>query len=216
MCCSQLGQSYLSKHFSDSLTKVLLVPVVGERKAVIVAAIVFFTASLLTSYVILALAMQRTYSIPSNEVNSNSSTRGGEYFESGVPSFVFFGPRIGATNVSLDTLIYVYQTRDADVDLQMSPQVSWYKIENVDDPPASRNTIFYPAELLQPNTTYNVSGSITSYSVWWTFTTASSVIPQTEYEYIPSPHVWWIAIIAASIFTSIFVKIIWRPKHKKN
>lgn len=206
-----------------ALNNALLVPVVGERKVAILAVCIFFIASLLTSYVILALTTQRTYSIPSNKANYSSSTMGGEALvgiendESPMPGVpVFLGPRPGATNVSLDTVVYVYQPRPVRVDLHLDPETTFSRIKNEDDPPFSRNTIFYPAELLQPNTTYNVSGSISGYSAWWTFTTASSVIPQTEYEYISSPHAWWIAIIAASIATLIFVTIIWRINLKTN
>lgn len=91
--------------------------------------------------------------------------------------------------------------RPVSVDLQVSPKVSWIiKEEHVGI--ASRITTFFPAELLQPETTYNVSGTLGGLSAWWTFTTASSVIPQTEYEYILSPYTWWVAIIAAGIATS--------------
>ena len=138
---------------------------------------VVFISVLVISYLFINILTQRAYSFPSSKTNSNSSTRGGEYFEGDFPPIADFGPRIGATNVSIDTVIYVYQTRATTVDLQISPKVSWYKIENIKDPPASQNTIFYPAELLQPNTTYNVSGSIMGYSAWWTFITASSIIP---------------------------------------
>jgi hypothetical protein len=69
---------------------------------------------------------------------------------------------------------------------------------------------FYPFELLQPETNYNVSGSTYASSIWWTFTTASSVIPQSECEHISSPHTWWVAIIIAFIATTIFNKKMWR------
>ena len=75
---------------------------------------------------------------------------------------------------------------------------------------ASGSITYYPAELLQPETTYNMSGSFGSLSAWWTFTTASSVIPQSEYEFVSSPYALWIAIIIASITTLIFAKTNWK------
>ena len=196
------------------------------KKKVTVAfvVIVFFIISFLFAYFILTLlplsyTKQRAYSTPSNEGKVTSSTMGGGEALVGIdddeslipPVPVFLGPRPGATDISLDTVIYVYQTRPVSVELQLDPETEIARIENKNDPPASLNTIFYPAQPLQPNTTYNVSGSIMGYSAWWTFTTTSA-ISQPEYELL-SPYALWIAIIAASIATSVFAKIIWRPKN---
>ena len=191
-----------------------------KNKPIILAVIIFFLASLITSYIIIALTTQKTYSKPSNEANHNPSTIGGEaigdteYF---VNVGVLIGPAAGATDVSLDTIIYVIETRPVAVDLQLNPKTA-VQVEKVIFGHPGRVTILYPDEHLQPNTTYNVSGSIMGLSAWWTFTTANSLIPQTEYEIFLSPYAWWIAIIAASIATAIFAKIIWKtPKaNKKN
>ena len=154
----------------------------------------------------------RAYSDPSNEGNINSSTMGGEALlgiegdDSPIPPVpVFLGPRPGATNVSLNTVIYVYQTRPVDNEVELDPKTTFAKIENIHDPPASRNTIYYPAELLEPNTTYNVSGSIMGYSAWWTFTTAST-FSQPEYEYNLTLYAWPIALTISIIATIIFIK----------
>lgn len=187
-----------------------------ERKTAILIVIVFFLASLYSAYIVLTLTTQRVYSSPSYyTANINNSTRGGDYFEyfHGHSGPVFLGPDIGATNVSLDTYIYVFQTRRVDVDLQVNPKIPMYKTK--EEVSGFYGSItYYPAELLQPNTIYNVSGSIMKKSAWWTFKTASSVTPQQGYEYILSPYTWWIAITAASIATIIFAKIIWRPKSR--
>jgi uncharacterized integral membrane protein len=179
----------------------------------ILTILIFFVTSLLISYTLITLTTQRIYSIPSNEANYNSSTQGGDAFgDAGVG--VFVGPRPGATNVSLDTVIYVDQLRPVNVDLNVNPEISIWQIKEKYYPVASRVTLICPAELLQPNTTYNVSGSIMGLSAWWTFTTATSVIPQPKYETVLSPYTWYAAIIAALIATSIFALVAQRLQHK--
>ena len=129
------------------------------------------------------------------------------------PVPVFLGPRPGATNISLDTVIYVYQTRPVSNNIELDPKTSFFKIENKHDF-ASRNTIYYPAKLLEPNTIYNVSGSIMGYSAWWTFTTGSSVIPQSEYEYLLPTDVWGIPILVSSVSSLVIIMIILIKKPK--
>lgn len=185
-----------------------------NKTPLILVIIIFFMTSLLTAYIAIILLPysyypERVYSTPTNEGNYNNSTQGGEASYSSFPLMSFIGPRPGATNVSLDTVIYVYQTRPVKVEIQLDPETTFAKIEDKEDPPASRNTIFYPAQLLQPSTTYNVSGSIMNLPAWWTFTTTSES-SQVEYDSMLSPYAWWIAVLAAFITTTIFTVIIWK------
>jgi hypothetical protein len=196
----------------------------------ILATIVFFVTSLLTSYIILTLTIQRTYSIPKYEGNYNPSTQGGDALGDSPEAWgfgnvgVFVGPRPGATNVSLDTVIYAYQSRTVSVILHFSPAIPIQRIKEEYEPLASRNTIFCPAELLQPDTTYNVSGFIMGESAWWTFTTGPSVTPQSDHDFLfYSYELGGFSILYASIATSIFVGIIrcshWKqavPKEEMN
>ena len=198
----------------------------GERRAVIIVVIIFFITSLFTAYLVITILPhsyyeKRVYSIPSNKANYTSSTIGGEALvgieddESPVPPVpVFLGPRAGASNVSLNTEIYVFQTRPVNVDLQVHPSVNFSNVEEEYSGVASRKTTYYPAELLEPNTTYNVSGSIMGYSAWWTFTTESS-FSQAEYELLLTPYAWLIAFVASSLATIIFAKIMWRKNRIK-
>jgi hypothetical protein len=190
----------------------------------VIAVLIFFITSLITSYIILTLTIQRTYSIPSYEGNYNPLTQGGDALGDSPEAWgfgnvgVFVGPDPGATNVSLDTVIYAYQSRTVSVDLHFSPDIPIQRIREEYEPLASRNTIFCPAELLQPDTSYNVSGFIMGESAWWTFTTGSSVIPELDHDFLFFPYeLWGFAIIAASIATSIFVVIIRSSRiQKKN
>ena len=81
---------------------------------------------------------------------------------------------------------------------------------------ASRITTYYPDELLKPNTTYNVSGTIMNLSAWWTFSTGSSVTPQQDYEILLTPYAGWIALIASIIATIIFIFIVRHSQMKIN
>ena len=94
--------------------------------------------------------------------------------------------------------------RPVDNQVELDPKTTFAKIENIYDF-NSRNTLYYPAELLEPNTTYNISGSIMGYSAWWTFTTAST-FDQPEYEYNLTPYAWPIALTISIIATIIFIK----------
>ena len=187
----------------------------------------FFVVCLFISYFLITVlpisySKQRVYSIPSNEANYTSSTRGGEALigiegdDSPIPPVpVFLGPRPGATNVSLNTIIDVYQTRPVDVNsVKLDPEIAFARIENKYEGIASRDTIFYPAELLQPDTTYNVSCSIMGYSAWWTFTTASS-FSQPEYENILTPYALLIAFAVSITATIIFTKRIRKSNNIK-
>ena len=197
-----------------------------ENRKTVLFPLIFFVACLFISYFLITVlpisyTKQRIYSSPSNEANHNSFTIGGEALigiegdDSPIPPVpVFLGPRPGATNVSLNTVINVYQPRPVSVEIQVDPEITFAKIENKHDPPASLDTIFYPAELLQPNTTYNVSGSIMGYSAWWTFTTASS-FSQPEYENILTPYAWLIAIAVSITATIIFTKRIRKSNNIK-
>ena len=100
------------------------------------------------------------------------------------------------------------------VDLHLIPKISMYDIKEEDGGLGAGSTTYYPAQLLQPETTYNVSGSIAGLSVWWTFTTGSSVTYQSKYDFIFSPHTWWIAIIIASVSTLIYATTIWKSNFR--
>ena len=76
----------------------------------ILVIILFFITSILISYTVVTAATQRTNSIPNYEANPNNSTQGGQALGD-ENSFIYVGvfvePKPGATNVSLDTSIYV-------------------------------------------------------------------------------------------------------------
>ena len=114
-----------------------------ENRKTVLFPLIFFVACLFISYFLITVlpisyTKQRIYSSPSNEANYTSSTRGGEALigiegdDSPIPPGpVFLGPRPGATNVSLNTIIDVYQTRPVDVNsVKLDPEIAFARIEN--------------------------------------------------------------------------------------
>ena len=161
---------------------------------------------------------QRTYSIPDYQQTANNSTQGGEGLTGEFTVHIGLRPNPGAVNISLDTVIYLHEMRPVPKDLKVDPEIQFLDIKVEYVAVASRNTIYYPNELLQPNTVYNISGTISNKPVWWIFTTGSAVTPQTYYEIYISPYTLNGSLIVSVIATTIFTKIIWKaPKtDKKN
>ena len=180
--------------------------------------VIFFVASIFISYAFVALTLQKTYSIPENEANFSNATAGGEAIgdeEDFMNVGVLIGPRPGATNVSLDTVIYLIETRPVSNNLTISPNVKIIDVKQKYTGVASRVTTYYPDELLRPNTTYNVSGTIMDLSAWWTFTTGSSIFPKEDYEMYLTPYAWLIALIASIIATIVFAVVVKRFQLRK-
>ena len=185
------------------------------------AVIAVFVASLLVAYWVMTLLPmayyeQRVYSTPSSTFPPwNSSVAGGEALAPEVlPADVSIGPEAGSTNVSRDTLIYMHPTRPAHMEFNFTPEIEIARIA-VEPDFTTEITIFYPAGLLQPATTYNVSGSFRGASLWWTFTTGLEP-SQLPMERILSPNIWWIAVAAATIAASIFTVTLWRRCRAKH
>jgi len=186
------------------------------KKNLFAITVIFFVASIFISYAFVALTLQRTYSIPDNEANYSNSTRGGEALTGEHPIPVMLNPHSGTTNVSLDTLIYLYETRPVSNNLTISPDVEIIEVTQEHVGQYSRITTYYPSENLRPHTTYNVSGTIMNLSAWWTFTTGSSVTPQQDYEILLSPYAGWIALLVSIVATAIFIFIIKHSQLKNN
>ena len=194
-------------------------PLKKAHITLIIAATLIFTASLFTTYYALALTSyvyytERVYTTPSLAYGpeSNNSTVGGEAFVGESAVDVFIGPEPGATAVPRDAVIYVFQARPVTIDLHLSPATSIARTTEEEEG-FSQTTTLYPAELLQPATTYNVSGTISGLSAWWTFTTGlETAQPRTER--ILLPHVWWIAIAVATVVSAVFT-VVWQIRRSR-
>lgn len=84
----------------------------------------------------------------------------------------------GARNVPRDTSIVIVAPRPVRVfNISFSPSIAIARDNFVESSghssPSSVQTV-YPASLLQPNTTYNVTATVAGTPSWFTFTTSSS------------------------------------------
>ena len=87
---------------------------------------------------------------------------------------VALGPESGDTNVALDTFFRIGTMRHTTVkDLQLTPEVPIARRRDLPEGLAGGDYRFYPAEPLEPATTYNASVSIMGETVSWSFTTTS-------------------------------------------
>jgi hypothetical protein len=113
---------------------------------------------------------------------------------------------VGASNVPRDTSIVIVAPRPVRVfNISFSPSVTISKDNFVGSPwyspPSSIQTI-YPASLLAPNTTYNVTATVAGAQSWFTFTTSSGPSKLT-FVYPLASYDTWVALTAAIMATSI-------------
>jgi hypothetical protein len=183
---------------------------------IVVFLLSFFIAYFATTLTSWAYYEQRLYSehLSLDFPLEGSSSVGGEAFTDGNPVNVAVGPAPGDTNVSRDTVIFVDEVRPVHVDLHVTPEIPIARITKELEGFASEITRIYPAELLQHLTTYNVSGTIMGLPAWWAFTTGLEP-EQPRMERILFPSVWWIAVAAATLTTSIFTVALWRRRQTK-
>ncbi|MGA2682884.1 MAG: Ig-like domain-containing protein [Candidatus Bathyarchaeia archaeon] len=146
----------------------------------------------------------RVYSTPKTAPTEwdNSSYWGGEW----AYQLIYLGPETGATNVPRDTSIMIDGPRPvAPVNVSFSPALpiakESYVLSSGFSPPSSVQTV-YPAGLLQPNTTYNVSATVAGTPSWWTFTTSSGP-SQLTFVYPLASYDTWVALTVAILVTTI-------------
>ena len=129
---------------------------------------------------------------------------------------ITIGPKPNATDIPLDTTITI-DTFSAAIlnDLHVTPEVSIANVAVEVSGPISYKQTFYPAQLLQPATTYIVSVTIRNEPVSWSFTTTSQPYQPTTSFYL-SAYSPWIALVTAIITTTLASSAIWRKKKQTN
>jgi hypothetical protein len=127
---------------------------------------------------------------------------------------ITIGPKPNATDVPLDTTITIDAFSSATLnDLQTTPEVPIANIAVEVSGPISYKQTFYPAELLEPATTYTVTVTIRNTQISWNFTTTPQPHQPTISFYLAtySP---WIALTTATITTLLTSRIIRRKRDK--
>ncbi len=113
------------------------------------------------------------------------------------------GPASNSVNVSLDTVIAVSPWRGSSVsNFRSTPEISIARrVVEIGDSP-SATVVFYPAEPLEPATTYNVTVFIHREDVTWSFTTTSEPFHPELRHYLVN-YALWIALSTATAATLV-------------
>jgi hypothetical protein len=158
--------------------------------------VVVFSALFLTVYLAIFFT-QSSHSTPSNSVSLVGSMD------------IALGPPPNSTNVPLDTTITVEAVASAALnDLHITPEEPIARVYSEATSPLTYQNTFYPAQLLQPATTYNVSVTIMDLPVSWTFTTTAEAFSPGISFYLAN-NVLWISLAFAASATVIFGFAIW-------
>jgi hypothetical protein len=157
----------------------------------------------LVSFFVVFFAISLTQSVYSTPAHSGFVST-----DAGTPLSV--GPPPNATDIPLDTVIVLSQTRPGGPQLQITPEITIAKIVDTPDFPGVEST-FYPAEPLKPATTYNVTAVVWHEAFSWSFTTTPQPF-QPGISYYLAKFAFWIALASATATTLAVGIILWTRK----
>lgn len=161
----------------------------------------FFVLTFLVLFLVISLT-QSAHSTPGNYISAVDSMS------------ITIGPAPNATNISLDTTITIDALSATTIsNLRMTPQVPIALVTNEVSGPLSYKQTFYPAQPLEPATSYVVSVTIKNIPVSWSFTTTSEPYHPTISFYLAT-YALWIALSAATATTSSIGFAIWYRKKR--
>ena len=162
-----------------------------------------FVLTFLTIFLVISLT-QYAYSTPDNHASAVDSMS------------ITIGPGPNSTDVPLDTTITIDALSAATIsDLHTVPEVAIALVTNEVSGPLSYRQTFYPAQRLEPATSYTVSVSIKDVPFSWNFTTTSEPYHPTISFYIAT-YALWIALSTAVATTSTVGFSIWFKKKRIN
>lgn len=160
-----------------------------------------FVLTFLVLFLVISLT-QSAHSTPGNHVSAVDSMS------------ITIGPAPNATNISLDTTITIDALSATTIsNLQMTPEVPIALVTNEVSGPLSYKQTFYPAQPLEPATSYVVSVTIKNIPVSWSFTTTSEPYHPTISFYL-AMYALWIALSVATATTSSIGFAIWYRKKR--
>jgi len=158
-----------------------------------------FVLTFLTLFLVISLT-HSAYSTPDSYISAVDSMD------------ITIGPTPNSTDVPLDTSITIDALSAATIsDLHMAPEVAIALVTSEVSGPLSYKQTFYPAQLLEPATSYTVSVTIKDLPFSWSFTTTSEPYHPTISFYLAT-YALWIALSAAVATTSIVGFAIWHRK----
>ncbi len=187
------------------LSKKLVFTVLLLVAVFLISYFVAFFAISLTPY---GHVTERVYSESPTTASNDPSYIGGAWQSELLSPY----PGAGSTNVSRDTAILIDEPRPITIEnLSLSPPVpitikfNYYVFGAYFDA--------YPTELLQPNTTYNVTAIAGGTPSWWIFTTSSEPSQLTFSTHL-APYDAWVAFTAAILVTLTGTLVIIRQRRK--
>ena len=157
---------------------------------------------------------QRVYFFPHTSGTYNASYQGGAWKD----QMLSLDPGPGSTGVPRDTAIWIGEPRPVGVkNLSLSPPAGILTRVDEHGTPATADITFYPGELLQPNTRYNVSAIVAGTPSWWIFTTSSEPSQPAFSNTQLSFYGTLVALTAATVVTLVasIVILLQRRKHAK-
>ena len=173
----------------------------SEKLHIAIILILVFVLTFLIPFLVISLT-QSAYSTPSNYVSAVDSMS------------ITIGPAPNSTNISLDTTITIDALSAATIsNLQMTPEVTIALVTSEVSGPLSYKQTFYPAQPLEPATSYIVSVTIKNIPVSWSFSTTSEPYHPTISFYLAT-YALWIALSAATATTSSVGFAIWYRKKR--
>ena len=114
------------------------------------------------------------------------------------------GPAAGTRNVARNTVLVINEPRPVRVEnITFNPPAAIAERLDEPFPVASAKITVFPAELLEPNTTYNITAIIGNELVWWSFTTGTEPQQQLNTVNTSTQTAMWYALAVATITTSV-------------
>ena len=127
---------------------------------------------------------------------------------------ITLGPPPNSTDVRLDTTITIEAVATAEInDLQLNPEVPIASVASHTTGILTYVNTFYPARLLTPATSYNISVIIEGVPIVWSFTTTSEPFSPGISFYLAT-NVLWIALTAATSATAVVGIAVWYKKRR--
>lgn len=136
------------------------------------------------------------HSFPQSQIPINSTSASDMWFS----QMLSLGPAAGSVNVPRNTALVINEPRPVGVEnVTFNPTVAIAERLDEHFPVASAKIIVFPAGLLEPNTTYNVTATIGGNLVWWSFTTGTEPQQQLNTTNTSMQTITWYAFVAAAL-----------------
>ena len=162
----------------------------SKKQHTVLPLVAVFLGSFLATFLAISLT-QSAYSMPS------------QYLSTVNEMDITLGPPPNSTDVHLDTAITIEALATAELNnFHVNPEVPIASVASHTTGILTYVNTFYPAKLLSPSTSYNVSVVVEGEPVSWSFTTTSESFRPGISFYLATK-VWWISLAAATLATAI-------------